>query len=68
MLDEEQAVDVLAIRRNGLWTIKIFTPESQKAKEVFMTELIYQETCTQEMLYCPDCNKRYRPDDFFTDS
>ena len=34
MLDEEQAVDVLAIRRNGLWTIKIFTPESQKAKEL----------------------------------
>ena len=31
------------------------------------TELIYQETCTQEMLYCPDCDKRYRPDDFFTD-
>ena len=37
MLDEEQAVAGLAIRRNGLWTIKIFTPESQKAKEVFMT-------------------------------
>ena len=37
MLIEEQAVDVLAVRRNGLWTIQIFTPESQKAKEVFMT-------------------------------
>ena len=31
------------------------------------TKLIYQETCTQEMLHCPDCDKRYKPDDFFTD-
>jgi len=29
------------------------------------TELIYQETCTQEMLYCPDCERKYRPDDFY---
>lgn len=31
-------------------------------------DLVYQETCTQEMLYCPDCERRYRPDDFFDDS
>ena len=37
MLKEDQPVDVLAIRRNGSWTLKIFTPDSQKAKEVIIT-------------------------------
>ena len=28
-------------------------------------DLVYQETDTQEMLHCPDCEIRYRPDDFY---
>ena len=37
MVDIKQAVDILAVRRNGLWTLQIFTPENRKPKEVIVT-------------------------------
>ena len=37
MVDVKQPVDVLAVRRNGLWTLQIFVPENQKPMETVVT-------------------------------
>jgi|TARA_R100001163_G_C5049570_1_gene186498 hypothetical protein len=36
MVDVKQPVDVLAVRRNGLWTIKIFVPENKEPMETIV--------------------------------